>query len=163
VAGHAVPFGVGLDTTGEVRVPAALCGCVGFRPSHGRYNTSGLLTVSQTLDAPGIVARTVEDVQLIDAVVAAGAPASVVPKAPSAAAVASLPSPKAAEATPAPAASSSSDAASASGGTPNPALGVTMTPAQLAAQAAAEAEKEKAAAEAAAKEAAKARFKDDDE
>lgn len=73
VASHACPLGIVVDTAGEARVPAALCGVVGFRPTHGRYSTAGLLTLSPTFDTVAIMARTVEDVQLADAVLAAGA------------------------------------------------------------------------------------------
>jgi Asp-tRNA(Asn)/Glu-tRNA(Gln) amidotransferase A subunit family amidase len=80
VAAHVVPFAVGVDTSsGDVRVPAALCGVVGFRPSQGRYSRAGLLTLSSTLDTVGLMARTVEDVQLVDAVIAASAGAATRP------------------------------------------------------------------------------------
>jgi len=80
VAAHVVPFALGVDTSwGDVRVPAALCGVVGFRPSHGRYSSAGLLTLSSTLDTVGLMARTVEDVQLVDAVIAASAGAATRP------------------------------------------------------------------------------------
>ena len=69
VAAGSVLFAVGSDTGGSVRIPAALCGCVGFRPSTGRYSTDGFLPVSPTFDAPGLLARCSADVRWLDALI----------------------------------------------------------------------------------------------
>lgn len=71
VASRIAPVGLGVDSVGDLRVPAALCGVVGYRPTQGRYSAEGLLSLSHTLDTAGFVARTVHDIQLLDAVVCA--------------------------------------------------------------------------------------------
>lgn len=65
VAAHLCAGATGSDTGGSVRIPAAFCGCVGFKPTHGRINTRGLLGASPTFDHIGLLARTVEDVELL--------------------------------------------------------------------------------------------------
>jgi len=55
----------GTDTGGSVRIPAAFCGCVGFKPSFGRISTQGLLGGSPSFDHVGFLTRTVEDAELI--------------------------------------------------------------------------------------------------
>lgn len=70
VAGRLVPAGIGTDTAGSVRVPAALCGVVGFRPTVGRYPAEGIVPLSSSLDTAGPIARSVRDVALLDAVLA---------------------------------------------------------------------------------------------
>ncbi len=55
----------GSDTGGSVRIPAAFCGCVGFKPTLGRISTQGLLGASPTFDHVGFLTRTVEDAQII--------------------------------------------------------------------------------------------------
>jgi mandelamide amidase len=52
-----------------VRIPAALCGVVGLRPTAGRYPASGIVPISHTRDTAGPIARTVADVALLDAVI----------------------------------------------------------------------------------------------
>ncbi|QXJ22978.1 hypothetical protein AGRA3207_004064 [Actinomadura graeca] len=61
-----VPAALGADTGGSCRIPAALCGCVGFRPSPGRYDGRGVIPISSTRDTVGPLARSVADVRLID-------------------------------------------------------------------------------------------------
>ncbi|AZD06942.1 Indoleacetamide hydrolase [Pseudomonas chlororaphis] len=61
VAAGLVPCAVGTDTGGSVRIPAAFCGVVGFRPSTGVYPGDGIVPVSQTKDSPGLLTRSVED------------------------------------------------------------------------------------------------------
>lgn len=71
LAAQAVPAAIGTDTGGSVRVPAALCGLVGFRPTVGRWPGDGLVPISPTFDTAGVMARCVADCGLIDAVAAA--------------------------------------------------------------------------------------------
>lgn len=66
VAAGIVPMALGTDTAGSVRLPAAFCGVVGFRPSVGRYSAEGLVPISPTRDVPGPITRTVQDLLLVD-------------------------------------------------------------------------------------------------
>ncbi len=70
VAARMMPGGIGTDTGGSVRLPAALCGLAGFRPSVGRYPGSGIIPISHTRDTVGPIARDVADIRLLDAVMA---------------------------------------------------------------------------------------------
>ena len=60
-------IGLGTDTGGSCRIPAALNGVVGFRPTTGRYPAAGLTAISHTRDTVGSMAHTVADVSLLDA------------------------------------------------------------------------------------------------
>lgn len=73
IAAHLAPLGVAEDTEGSIRVPAALCGIAGFRPTTGRYPTTGCVPISPLFDQVGPHARSVVDLALFDAV-AAGDP-----------------------------------------------------------------------------------------
>jgi aspartyl-tRNA(Asn)/glutamyl-tRNA(Gln) amidotransferase subunit A len=61
---------IGSDTVGSIRVPAALCGVVGFRPTQHKVPREGAIPLSTTLDSIGPLARTVEDCALVHAVIA---------------------------------------------------------------------------------------------
>jgi aspartyl-tRNA(Asn)/glutamyl-tRNA(Gln) amidotransferase subunit A len=61
---------IGSDTGGSTRIPAALCGIVGFKPSQRRISTEGAFPLSFTLDSIGPIARTVADCATADAVMA---------------------------------------------------------------------------------------------
>ena len=71
VVAHLCAAATGSDTGGSVRIPAALCGCVGFKPTFGRISTRGLLGACPTFDHVGFLTRTVEDAQIISRVSAA--------------------------------------------------------------------------------------------
>ncbi|UAK31991.1 hypothetical protein K8O92_30375 [Nocardia asteroides] len=68
VARGIVPLAVGTDTSGSVRVPAALCGIVGYRASPGRYGPHDFAPLSATLDSVGFFATTVEDLVMMERV-----------------------------------------------------------------------------------------------
>jgi aspartyl-tRNA(Asn)/glutamyl-tRNA(Gln) amidotransferase subunit A len=68
VAAGLVPYGIGSDTGGSVRVPASFNGVVGFKTSEGRIDKSGVFALSRTLDTVGPLARSVTDCILIDTV-----------------------------------------------------------------------------------------------
>src|SRR6201991_3245709 len=69
VAAGIVPASLGGDTIGSIRVPASLCGVVGFKPTTGRWPRNGVAPISHTLDTTGVFARSVEDSALVDQVV----------------------------------------------------------------------------------------------
>jgi indoleacetamide hydrolase len=69
VAAHMAPVGVGEDTNGSIRVPAALCGVFGLRPTTGRYSTQGCVPLTPVFDQAGPLARTIADIGLFDSVV----------------------------------------------------------------------------------------------
>jgi len=69
VAARLVPAALGGDTVGSIRVPASFSGVVGFRPTTGRWSGKGIAPISHTFDTPGPMARSVEDVALLDAVI----------------------------------------------------------------------------------------------
>ena len=62
---------IGTDTGGSTRIPAALCGLVGFKPTQRRIPTEGAHALSPSLDSVGPIARTVRQCALADAVLAA--------------------------------------------------------------------------------------------
>ncbi|MCE4547329.1 MULTISPECIES: amidase [unclassified Caballeronia] len=57
---------IGSDTGGSVRIPAALCGLAGFKPTQKRVPLDGVFPLSTTLDSVGPIARTVTDCVLLD-------------------------------------------------------------------------------------------------
>ena len=61
---------IGSDTGGSVRIPAALCGIVGFKPSRQRVPTTGAFPLSTSLDSIGPLARSVADCAKADSVMA---------------------------------------------------------------------------------------------
>ncbi|GJD98602.1 amidase [Methylobacterium isbiliense] len=65
VASRMAPWAIGTDTGGSVRLPASFCGITGLKVTVGRVSTHGVLPLSTTLDTPGPMARTVEDVALL--------------------------------------------------------------------------------------------------
>lgn len=72
IAAGIVPAGLGTDTGGSVRIPAALTGIVGFRPSTWRQSQVGVVPISHTRDVVGPMARTVGDVVLLNQVLGGG-------------------------------------------------------------------------------------------
>ena len=68
IAAGIFPAGLGTDTGGSCRIPASLCGVVGFRPTTGRYDSEGIVPISHTRDTVGPLARSVRDIALFDGV-----------------------------------------------------------------------------------------------
>jgi mandelamide amidase len=75
IAARIAAGGLGSDTGGSVRIPAALCGIVGLRPTSGRYSLEGVTPFSHTRDTVGPMARSVADVILLDQVITGDASA----------------------------------------------------------------------------------------
>jgi Asp-tRNA(Asn)/Glu-tRNA(Gln) amidotransferase A subunit family amidase len=68
-AGHCVAA-IGSDTGGSIRIPAALCGLVGFKSTARRVPTQGVIPLSTTLDTICALARSVDDCIAVDSVIA---------------------------------------------------------------------------------------------
>lgn len=65
VAGGKADIGLGTDTGGSVRIPAAFCGLFGWRPTHGLLPADGLVPLAQSYDVPGFMTRDCETLQLL--------------------------------------------------------------------------------------------------
>jgi AtzE family amidohydrolase len=85
VAAGLVPFALGSDTNGSIRVPAALCGVYGMKPTFGRLPRTGIAAFSASLDHGGHFARSARDLAAVYACMAgpdAGDPACVADPVP---------------------------------------------------------------------------------
>jgi Asp-tRNA(Asn)/Glu-tRNA(Gln) amidotransferase A subunit family amidase len=69
IAARMAAVGLGSDTGGSVRIPAALNGIAGLRPTLKRYSQDGITPIAHTRDTAGPMARTVEDLVLFDNVI----------------------------------------------------------------------------------------------
>lgn len=69
VAARLASAGLGTDTGGSVRIPAAHCGIAGLRPTLGHYSGDGIVVLCPTRDTAGPMARTIADAALIDAAI----------------------------------------------------------------------------------------------
>ncbi len=65
IAAHMAAGTLGTDTGGSIRIPAALCGCVGLKPTFGRASKAGVAVMSWQYDHPGPITQTVEDAAII--------------------------------------------------------------------------------------------------
>jgi aspartyl-tRNA(Asn)/glutamyl-tRNA(Gln) amidotransferase subunit A len=72
LAAGMVPLALGSDTGGSIRVPSALCGTVGLKPTYGRIRTEGVFPLARSLDHPGPMARTPADCALLLQAIADG-------------------------------------------------------------------------------------------
>lgn len=68
---------IGTDTAGSIREPAALCGCVGLKPTYGRVSCRGVIPLSTSLDHVGPLAAIVEDAALVLQAIAGYDPAEI--------------------------------------------------------------------------------------
>lgn len=64
VGSRMVPLALGTQTVGSVLRPAAYCGVIGFKPTHGRISTVGVTPLAWSLDHVGVLCRSVEDAAL---------------------------------------------------------------------------------------------------
>jgi Asp-tRNA(Asn)/Glu-tRNA(Gln) amidotransferase A subunit family amidase len=65
VAASMIPLALGSQTNGSTIRPAAYCGVIGFKPTHGLISRHGVSALSRTLDHVGLFARSVEDIALL--------------------------------------------------------------------------------------------------
>lgn len=79
VAARMAPLSVAEDTEGSIRVPAALCGIVGFRPTTGRYPTQGVIPATPVFDQLGPHALHASDLALFDSVFRKASAAPAIP------------------------------------------------------------------------------------
>ncbi|OJX06999.1 MAG: amidase [Burkholderiales bacterium 70-64] len=75
IGARLAPAGLGSDTGGSVRIPCALNGCAALRPTVGRYSQAGITPISHTRDTAGPMALAMADIELMDRLIAGGAPA----------------------------------------------------------------------------------------
>jgi len=83
VAAGLIPAAVASDTGGSIRIPAALCGVAGIKPTFGRIPRDGCVPLAPSLDTPGFIARTPDDLAILleaSAGWSAADPASLIPR-----------------------------------------------------------------------------------
>jgi len=68
VADFMVPAAFGTQTGGSVLRPAAYCGVFGFKPTFGAFNRRGVYPAAESLDTIGLIARSIDDIELISTV-----------------------------------------------------------------------------------------------
>ncbi len=64
VAANYVPLALGTDTMGSVRIPAAICGIYGYKPTNGLLSDNGVTPLSRLLDTIGLIAATAADLEI---------------------------------------------------------------------------------------------------
>ncbi len=81
VAAGILPVAMGSDTGGSIRIPAALNGVTGFKPTSGWYSTAGVVNLSRTLDTTGPLIRSMRDLAVMDRILR-GCPCGDAPLTP---------------------------------------------------------------------------------
>src|SRR5205085_9996454 len=77
VADFMVPAALGTQTGGSVLRPASYCGVFGFKPTFGAFNRRGVYPAAESLDTLGLIARSLEDIELVSAVLEMRPPSDV--------------------------------------------------------------------------------------
>jgi aspartyl-tRNA(Asn)/glutamyl-tRNA(Gln) amidotransferase subunit A len=72
VAAGVVPWALGSDTGGSIRIPCSMCGIPGLKPTFGRIPTEGLMPLAPSMDCPGPIASTLGDLFALYLVMAGG-------------------------------------------------------------------------------------------
>ncbi len=70
VSAYLAPAGIGSETAGSIRQPAAWCGIVGLKPTYGRVSRYGVIAMGSSFDCPGPMTQTVEDAALLFGIMA---------------------------------------------------------------------------------------------
>ena len=90
VADFMVPVAFGTQTGGSVIRPAAYCGVFGFKPTFGAFNRRGVYPAAESLDTLGLIARSLDDLELVSAVLELRPPAAPIAPIPRRASVSAV-------------------------------------------------------------------------
>ncbi len=81
IASGIVPWALGSDTGGSIRIPSSMCGIFGLKPTFGRIQTEGVMPLAPSMDCPGPMASTLEDLHALYALLADAPVPSLLPSA----------------------------------------------------------------------------------